>query len=101
MRGIPIRPQPEVEMLLIELLYERGQLRPEEAYDALASRFGLTNEERSLVTRGAKPENAWNNLVRFARRRLVDHGLVNQGPRGLWSLTAEGATSKRAKIVPL
>lgn len=86
----PMRPQAEVEWALLNLLHHVRSLPTQRAYVILAQHFSLTAEERHAKIDGQKQELAWENLCRFARRRLVDQGLMNPGPRGMWSISAKG-----------
>lgn len=83
--------QTEVETKLFHHL--KSFTRPVEAatfYDLLAEDFNL-----SLAQRGVGPRNdpCWHYLVRQAKRRLVDEGLVRKpldGRPGPWILTSTG-----------
>jgi hypothetical protein len=83
--------QPDVEVRLLHFLYRYGHaVEPKVLYAQLADDFALSQEQRSS-RRASSGELAWNNLVRYARRRLVDAGLIDRNaPRGLWNLTARG-----------
>ena len=67
------------------------------AYSILADRMSMTAEQRRLLIPGDRQENAWQNLVRFASRRLVDQGLMQRGPRGYWSITQRGDEVARVR----
>ena len=84
--------------LLIHLGQYRQPTEPRKLYGPLADDFKLTQEQRHIPRPGRnKSEPAWNNLVQFARRRLVDQGLIDNSRKGFWSLTAEGR--KRADLL--
>jgi len=72
---------------LAKLLRKPGRLcRPTELYDPLAEQLNLSAELRHRP-RLDKSEPLWNNHVQFARRRLVDQGIMSRAPRGWWGLT--------------
>jgi hypothetical protein len=65
----------------------------------LANDLKLGQEQR-LARRSGSGELAWNNLVRYKKRRLVDAGFVDHNsPRGLWRLMLAGCAEaeRRAK----
>ena len=65
-------------------------MKPKELYGALADDLQITQEQR-MARRPSSGELAWNNLVRYAKRRLIDEGFVDgKAPRGLWKLTEAG-----------
>ena len=79
---------PESEVIVaLETLLERKKraVTPSEAYKALADEFGLTSEQRSRLMDNGR-DCHWENRVRFARRKLVDAGIMAREPRGLWGL---------------
>jgi restriction endonuclease Mrr len=81
---------PDVERALLTLLASHDHpVRPLNVYGQLADRFKLTTEQMK-VRRTDRDEPLWNNRVQWARNRLVQHGLMKKGPRGLWSLTDLG-----------
>ena len=88
---LPIRPQPEIEWQLLNLLLVRGPLPARVAYRNLADSFQLSSNERKAMIGQVKPELAWANECRFAKRRLLDLGLVISQPRGIWAITSKGA----------
>tara|TARA_R110000751_G_scaffold212691_1_gene316238 strand:- start:340 stop:885 length:546 start_codon:yes stop_codon:yes gene_type:complete len=71
----------------LEALLRKTQrsLTPSEAYKALADEFGLNAEQRNRVMPNEKRCH-WENRVRFARRKLVDAGIMAGAPRGRWGL---------------
>lgn len=91
----------ELEEPLLCYIYRRGgancQVRTEDAYEALADHFGLTDAERGVPRPGEPGEPQWNNMVRWARRKLKDAGYLDPGsPRGVWRLSSSGiARAKR------
>jgi len=87
---ISLPSQPMVEWQLLRLLHLSRSLPVQRIYRELTQQMELTTEQRNLVLRGDIRENAFENLCRFARRRLVDRGWMNRKPRGVWSITDEG-----------
>lgn len=83
--GLP--PESEVIVALEAFLAKVNRpVTPTEAYDRLADQFHLTMEQRfRLMDNGS--DCHWENRVRFARRKLVDAGIMARTPRGLWSLS--------------
>jgi 5-methylcytosine-specific restriction protein A len=87
----------EIEDALLKALYGSGTKRvylPKEVYPILANRFGLSDEQRKRP-RNDTYEPLWNNMVQWARRKLVDDELMNSAPRGKWSLTDFGMERAR------
>lgn len=79
-------PESEVMAALEALLSKRKRaITPSEAYRELADEFGLTAKQRSRLMDNGK-DCHWENRVRFARRKLVDAGIMAREPRGTWSL---------------
>ena len=69
-------PESEVIAALETLLESKKRtLTPSEAYKALADEFRLTPEQRSRLMDNGK-DCHWENRVRFARRKLVDAGIM-------------------------
>ena len=93
----PYPSQPEVEWAMLNLLSPSTPLTPQKVYLALADQFQLTTEQKSRILEGEKRENAWHNLCRFARRRLVDQKYLYDAPRGLWSITSLGKDATRSR----
>ena len=85
--------QAEVEAALLALLAERHRpISASEAYLALGRKFDLTSELRNRLLTTA-PRSEWENIVRQAKRRLVDNGLVVKSKEDRWQLTALGKAS--------
>ena len=86
-------PYSDVERELLLFLYRSGgdrfSRRADEVYSPLADTFGLTREQRNRL-RADREESAWNKRVQWARRKLVEAGLMFSGPRGVWRLTESG-----------
>lgn len=80
--------QSEVEQALIDELRRRGKAtRPMDLYEPLADRFGLSQEERTRARHDDQPGGEWSNRVQWARRRLVDRGIIVHEPYKPWALT--------------
>jgi hypothetical protein len=86
---LPVQSAVEERLLHFLYLYSRG-VEPNQVYGPLADDLKLTEEQRRARRLNSSGELAWPNLVRYARRRLVDLGLVHSEPRGLWRLTQKG-----------
>lgn len=82
--GLPA--QLNVEKALYGLLVRRGTVTPSQAYKELANEFELTKEQRTRTLK-TEDRSEWENLVRFARRRLVDQLILDKSVRGKWSLS--------------
>lgn len=84
---------PSTDEVVRQLAYclrpSRQPREPESVYRALADHFALDARQRH-VGRRTRSEPAWHNRVQTARKVLVAKGLMNDGPRGLWSLTDAG-----------
>lgn len=87
--------------LLAEILVRGGVCSPRDedlsgrnVYDKLADYFGLTLLDREATTAppqpNQKPENKWENMVRWARNDLKKLGLLGGSVRGIWDLTIDG-----------
>lgn len=68
-------------------------VQPREAYKILAEQFKLPKALR-VKRMDNSDEILWENLVRFARRKLVHAGIVDPGEHGGWSL----ASRSRSKV---
>jgi hypothetical protein len=86
-------PHEEVRVALLDILFRHGgptaTLLPPQAYDLLADRFALTDEQRTR-RRGNSDDFAWKHRVQWARRRLLEMHLVTAAQRGTWTLTDAG-----------
>jgi restriction endonuclease Mrr len=60
---------------------------PVEAYWSLAQSFNLTVEQLALRRRDGRG-SAWENRVQWARRKLVEAGVMAHESRGIWCLAA-------------
>src|SRR5271170_3725009 len=104
-RSVPsddLPPYSDVERELLLLLFrtggERFSRKADEVYSPLADIFGLNREQRSRL-RADREESLWNNRVQWARRKLVEGGLMLPGPRGVWRLTESGR--QKAELMAL
>lgn len=83
-KGLP--PQAEVERQLLIFLGQRpAGVKTAVVYKELAVIMQI-DRIALAAKRDSDGRNLWQNLVRFAYRRLKDNGQVNDGPRGLWSV---------------
>ena len=84
----------EIEEPLIEELQRRGgSSRPSDrrngrtVYEALARYFDLTSADLGeTIYENGKPRSKWKNMVRYARRSLVDQGRIDNTQHGVWRL---------------
>lgn len=92
-------PQADVEWALLRLLGARGKpITAQEAYDALAEHFELGWVATHLRRPNASRDVVWPNVVRFARRRLVDEGWMLRNPRNQWQLSVRGKARAAIKL---
>jgi Mrr N-terminal domain len=77
----------EVQLALHELLLTKApnSIEPTEAYESLAERFSLPGRLR-IQRMENQNEAHWQNRVCFARRKLVDAGIVDPTEHGHWKL---------------
>lgn len=88
-KGLPHQAQVEVAL---RALLRAGHPRPvttQHAYDWLADHFKLTLEERTRRLQ-SEARSEWENIVRQAKRRMVDEKLLYSEPDGYWHLTETG-----------
>src|SRR4030043_895700 len=92
--------------LLLEIVERGGETRPSDhrggrnVYDALAIYFNLTKEDLDAVVEGPPVESKWENMVRWARRKLVDMGCIDGSEWGAWKLTKKGWEAAKSKRIP-
>ena len=94
----------DIETPLLRYIYEHGGPRHEvhasEAYGPLADHFNLTQEERSRTIYQERGYGAdrpvWDNMVRYAKRRLKDNGYLAPSPHGIWRLSGKGVKASKA-----
>lgn len=85
--------------LLYELALREGCSRPrglregKTIYETLAEHFDLSEVDLEIRTNELTPGNdrsKWNSMVRWARRKLVDQGMIDKSRHGIWKLTDKG-----------
>jgi hypothetical protein len=75
--------------LLLYLSKHRAPIEPKSVYGPLAELMKVPPEH--LLVKRADGRRAWPNLVQWARKQLVDEGLMRPPPPiGQWSLTEAG-----------
>lgn len=79
--------------LLNELRLRGGAARPSDrrsgrtVYQALADHFKLSADDLGeTIYENGQPRSKWENMVRYARRSLVDQGKIDNSQRGVWNL---------------
>ncbi|MEO6091792.1 MAG: winged helix-turn-helix domain-containing protein [Novosphingobium sp.] len=81
--------QTDVTDALLALLYRRNEwIEPAEAYAKLAEHLGLDKSALALTMSDGR--NHWQNRVQWARKELVDRGLLDNSRRGFWKLYSQG-----------
>jgi hypothetical protein len=77
----------EIKAALHDLLLLRHPepVVPSGAYQSLADYFSLSQAQRTLPMENSS-EIHWENRVRYARRKLVDEGVIDKSERGVWRL---------------
>lgn len=92
------------EPLLRELLRRGGRGTPMDGdeqgrsiYTALADEFSLSGKARGKVTADGEGRLHWEKMVRWARQKLCDRGLLISSPRGVWVVTAKGRSMMRRR----
>jgi restriction endonuclease Mrr len=90
----------DIERPLLKELHRRGgAARPGDSwagktiYESLGEYFGLTKEnyEETVVEPATGTHRSkWENMIRWARRKLVDRGYLDNSQRGVWTLTQKG-----------
>jgi len=79
----------EIMLPLLELSSDNKEYHVQEAYDKLAKKFGLTEEEREeSLPSGA--QSLFENRVGWARTYLVKAGLLESKKRGYFNITKRG-----------
>jgi len=80
----------EIEPHLFDYIYRNDSVHIGEAYDEMAKRFNLSEDEKRIEVRdGEEPQ--WQNNVRWARQQLKNKGyLKNDSDRGIWEISEEG-----------
>lgn len=74
-----------------------GKLLSREAYEALETRFSLTDSALSETVKSGngKPVSKFRQRIRWARQQALDSGLLRSAGRGVWEIT-EAAQDKLA-----
>lgn len=92
----------ELRAALLMFLFAERQIKPLEAYYAMASAFKVTAKCRlERKKAGDGYESTFENLVRFARQDLCDLGLVSGDDYGLWELTDDGRKAALEALMPI
>ena len=73
------------EALLRYLIEMESATVPSEAYWSLAKTFKLTADQLALKRRDGRG-SAWENRVQWAKRKLVEDGIMDNGCHGVWCL---------------
>src|SRR5215510_12931507 len=89
--------QGQLLLPLLETIHQAGgQAKPNEVYDALATKIQLPQwlrELRALAGRAGEI-NLWERRVRNTRQQAVEQGFIENSPerwrRNLWELTLAG-----------
>jgi restriction endonuclease Mrr len=94
----------EIEQPLVDEIRRRGgNVHPRDkdshgrtVYEALADHFKLTDEARGAsIMENGKPRSKWENMVRFARRKLKDDGIIAEAPHGCMAADGEPQVIQR------
>lgn len=84
----------EIEIPLLLNIYTRGgEVSSSSCYEPLAKEFGLTNEEMNMLLPDDTNRPQWNNMVQWARKKLVDYKYLHNAKEsglGVWKLTPDG-----------
>jgi site-specific DNA-methyltransferase (cytosine-N4-specific) len=94
--------QGQLLLPLLETIHQAGgQAKPNEVYDALATKIQLPQwlrELRALAGRAVEI-NVWERRVRNTRQHAVEQGFIENSPerwhRNLWELTLAGKEGLR------
>lgn len=80
----------EIEIPLLKALIKSGgSAKPKAIMDKVADYFP-TLTSKDLEECNANGESKWNNMVRWARLRLVSQGAINNLTKGIWEITEKG-----------
>lgn len=64
----------EIEIpLLLNIYNGGGEVSSSSCYEPLGKEFGLTNEEMNMLLPDDTNRPQWNNMVQWARKKLVDY----------------------------
>jgi 5-methylcytosine-specific restriction enzyme A len=104
--GVKVLPKyADVEMpLLRELVQRGGAARPRDldgqghtVYESLADQFGLSATDRAETTIGSEGRPTWERMVRWARQKLLDRGLLVRDRHGVWQVSDDGLDFLRSE----
>jgi restriction endonuclease Mrr len=84
--GLPKQADVEIALHRFLMNIERS-IEVKEAYRSLAIEFGLDREQQNRLNSEGRSE--WENLVRFAKRRLIDNGLAVSVSHGRFQLKTQ------------
>jgi|CXWL01.1.fsa_nt_gi predicted restriction endonuclease len=98
---------PKIEQAFIDLIFKEGgteyQIYLSDVYDPLANYFKLTSQQKVAtcieVTGQGEDRSYWENLVRTAKARLIEKGvLISKLKSGLCKLQRDDFVSSEIKI---
>ena len=70
---MPFPSYKEIEIPLLLYIYcGGGEVSSSSCYEPLGKEFGLTNEEMNMLLPDDTNRPQWNNMVQWARKKLVD-----------------------------
>jgi len=95
----------DVEIPLLRELVRRGgssapgdlDAQGRTVYEALADRFLLSQADREELKGDNEGRTKWENMVRWARQKLLDRGLLLGSHRGVWQISDDGLAFLRAE----
>jgi len=95
----------DVELpLLRELVRRGGGCAPDDldthgrtVYESLADQFNLSQADRAVLNRERKPRPRWENMVRWARQKLLDRGFLLGNKPGVWQVSDDGLVFLRSE----
>ena len=90
--------QDDIHPVLLRILLENsGGIETVAVYPLVTRAFPeLTSDDRERLTKDGR--NLWENRIRFARKDLVDAGLLDNSQYGVWKLTQAGMAEAEALI---
>ena len=91
---MPFPSYKEIEIPLLLYIYNGGgEVSSSSCYEPLGKEFGLTNEEMNMLLPDDTNRPQWNNMVQWARKKLVDYKYLHNAKEsglGIWKLTPDG-----------
>ncbi len=89
--------QQQIVLPLLDYLEEAGgEARTSDIYEAVATRCGLSDEERAeTVILGGRNVNVFERSTRWAQQRAKLMGLAAPAGNGVWQITGRGKNSLR------